>query len=100
MQLPPSTVRKNALLAPFYTINDHFTKIGSGQTQEKLRAKGFFCMQAAKSVDPAVSNPMWAGRPDIRAAQAISPAHPQVNSTPPEAPPVDLPRPALDNSSG
>jgi hypothetical protein len=36
---------------------------------------------SAKSVDPAVSNPMWAGRPDVRAAQAISPAHPHANTT-------------------
>lgn len=36
---------------------------------------------ASKAVDPAVSNPMWAGRPDIREAQAISPAHPDGNTT-------------------
>eukprot|EP00041_Stephanoeca_diplocostata_P031952 m.1007673 g.1007673 ORF g.1007673 m.1007673 type:complete len:237 (-) comp24057_c0_seq26:3099-3809(-) len=30
--------------------------------------------------NPAVSNPLWAGRPDIRAAQAVSAAHPG-NST-------------------
>ena len=27
-------------------------------------------------VNPAESNPMWAGRPDIRSAEAVSPAHP------------------------
>ena len=36
---------------------------------------------AAKAEDPAVSNPMWAGRPDIRAAEAISPAHPNGRTT-------------------
>ena len=28
-----------------------------------------------------MSNPKWAGRPDIRAAEAISPAHPQGTTT-------------------
>ena len=32
-------------------------------------------------VDPAVSNPMWAGRPDIRGAEAVSGAHPAGNTT-------------------
>ena len=32
-------------------------------------------------VDPAVSNPMWAGRPDIRGAEALSGAHPAGNTT-------------------
>ena len=41
MQLPPSTVRENAFLAPFYAKNDHSTKIGSGQTWEKLSKKAF-----------------------------------------------------------
>jgi hypothetical protein len=32
-------------------------------------------------VDPAISNPMWAGRPDIRGAEASSGAHPAGNTT-------------------
>jgi hypothetical protein len=32
-------------------------------------------------VDPAISNPMWAGRPDIRGAEAVSGAHPSGNTT-------------------
>ena len=32
-------------------------------------------------VDPAITNPMWAGRPDIRGAQAVSAAHPAGNTT-------------------
>ena len=32
-------------------------------------------------VDPAVTNPMWAGRPDIRGAEAVSGAHPTGNTT-------------------
>lgn len=32
-------------------------------------------------IDPATSNPMWAGRPDIRGAEAISSAHPAGNTT-------------------
>jgi hypothetical protein len=32
-------------------------------------------------VDPAVSNPMWAGRPAIRGAAAVSGAHPTGNTT-------------------
>lgn len=36
---------------------------------------------SAKSIDPALSNPMWAGRPDIRAAEALSLAHPGGNTT-------------------
>lgn len=31
--------------------------------------------------DPSVTNPMWAGRPDIRGAQAVSQAHPDSNTT-------------------
>ena len=32
-------------------------------------------------VDPAITNPLWAGRPDIREAEAISAAHPGGNTT-------------------
>jgi hypothetical protein len=35
-------VRKRRLFAPFYTQRDHFTKTGSGQTQEKLRKERRF----------------------------------------------------------
>jgi len=36
---------------------------------------------SSKAVDPAVGNPRWAGRPDIRAAEAVSLAHPAGNTT-------------------
>ena len=36
---------ENAIFAPLYTKQDHFTKTGSGQTQQKLRKRGAFFAQ-------------------------------------------------------
>jgi hypothetical protein len=41
--VPPG--KTNASFAPFYTENDHFTKTGSGQAQDKLKKDAF--LQAA-----------------------------------------------------